>query len=152
MFKEYTVGQKAFIDSINGMVPCTVLEIPRPCDGRLITNSHTVLVKITATLGNGYTKGEVLHVAGYRVIPVSHRITRNGMYFVNTWFRWVPKAEPKDDTIIGRIVRVIYDDRRKGTMGTIVSQGKALGSDVCLIEFGFEDQAYYRFTEFELMP
>ncbi len=77
----YRDGAKAYIDGFSGMIPCTVIKVLKPCNGRAI-NQHELIVRIDQTIG-GYNHGERVTCDAAYTPPRSQCYLRGYRYCVN---------------------------------------------------------------------
>jgi hypothetical protein len=86
---QFTAGTPAFIDSFGGMVPCTVIEVHTPCNGRRIGPRNELTVRVDKTMA-GYRKGEVLQRNAAYTPPKVCRIKGQFFYRIQTTYEYVP--------------------------------------------------------------
>lgn len=83
----YGAGALAYADFFGaGLVPCKVLAVAEPGDGRHVTRGR-VVVRLTATRGP-WKRGEVLTVTGPDAVPRDCVRTIGGRYQISTGYRW----------------------------------------------------------------
>lgn len=87
--KEFTAGTEAYIDTFGGMVPCTVLLVNKPCNGRRIGDHDELTVRVDKTMA-GYRKGEIVNRSAAYTPPKVCRIKRQYEYRINTLYAYVP--------------------------------------------------------------
>ena len=77
-------GDKAYIDSFNGLVACQVLEFVPAGDTALAHYPASYRVKVTAQTGRGYVRGEIVTRPVWAIIARERVFVRCGQYRIRT--------------------------------------------------------------------
>lgn len=88
-FTAYRKGTKAFIDGFGGAIPCTIVEVHKKCNGRLIGPRDELTVEVTETKG-GYTRGEREQRCAAYTPPFAQRYVRDYFYRINVCYEYLP--------------------------------------------------------------
>lgn len=74
---DHLIGTPAYIDSIGGLVPCTVVGIHRTCTGERIGRLGEIVVRVDATKA-GYKMGEFVERVAAHTPPRCCVSTKDG--------------------------------------------------------------------------
>ncbi len=87
-YVENKAGTAALYDSFTGLIPCVVVAVHKPGDGRRCGDYDAVTIRITKTVG-AYYEGEEMKTATHKVVPKSHIVTRMGSTSIATNYAWI---------------------------------------------------------------
>ena len=83
MVKVFKAGERAFVDSIEGLLKCKVLEVIEPGSGRKCTQG-----KVRVRLTDSRRRGTECTTVASRVVPRSMVRCRSGFFKINVNFAW----------------------------------------------------------------
>lgn len=84
----HLIGTPAYIDSFGGLVPCTVVEIRRTCEGHRIGKLGEIVVRIEKTKA-GYKQGELVERVAAHTPPRCCVSTFQGKQTIRTNYRYL---------------------------------------------------------------
>lgn len=76
-------GDKAYIDSFNGLIACQVLEFVPAGDTTLVHYPASYRVKVTAKTGRGFVRGEIVTRPVSAIVGRSRVYVRGGQYRIS---------------------------------------------------------------------
>ena len=87
VLQTFYAGEAAFYDAHTHILPCRVLEVIKPGNGRVVTSGR-LKIELTKTVGP-YKKGETMEVSGYHTFPKTHSSWKeSGQMRINPLYRW----------------------------------------------------------------
>lgn len=91
-YKAFGPKTKALYDAYIHVLPCTVLEVLEPGNGRVVTSGR---LKIRVEEDRGpYKKGEILEVSGHDTVPCCRwSYTPLGQARIDIRYRWEQKPQ-----------------------------------------------------------
>lgn len=89
MSQTFNAGTKAYIDSFRGLVPCTVLAVNKPCNGRRIGDEDELTVRVDQAMA-GYSEGETVNCTAAYTPPRICCFLQGHLYRIRTDYAYVP--------------------------------------------------------------